>query len=286
MRDSESAMQNESRKIGFFSVKWQWFFVLASLLGIALVLISTHRYGAGLSQDSTDYIAVARNIIAGKGVIDQNGLSFIVQPPLYPALLALPGGDPLQTAPLANAVLLGLTVYLAGALFFRHTRGSLFTAAGVAAILATWSLAFLSRRVWSEIQFISLVLLFLLLAERYLARRNLPLLVLMAIVAALASLTRYIGITLMGSGVIIILLLSRIKAKARLLDAFLFGLVSTVPFALWILRNQQRDPNDPQGIFLVSARTDPPTSFRLSRIVRSRRPYSWPGRLWDCPNCP
>ncbi|MFA6234263.1 MAG: hypothetical protein WC824_08770, partial [Bacteroidota bacterium] len=73
--------------------------VLLALLGAALVLISTSNYGAGLTPDSVGYIGAARHIIAGDGVLSFDGHHLVVQPPLYPALLAIVGGlfgmDPL-----------------------------------------------------------------------------------------------------------------------------------------------------------------------------------------------
>lgn len=213
--------------------KWTSFLVTSSLIGVTLVLASTSRYGAGLSYDSTVYIAVARDLMAGKGVVS----SFVAQPPLYPALLGLFGVDPLRIAHIINAVILGLIVYLSGVMLYRHIGANVLAVIGVVAILVTRSLVDVSVMAWSEPLFICFVLLFLLLTDRYLVTRNVILLTLLSVVAALASLTRYAGVTLLGSGLFVILLLLRTSPKVKMLHSFLFVLVSAMPLGLWMLRN-------------------------------------------------
>ena len=65
--------------------------VLCAALGVAgvvLVLAVTGRYGAGLSQDSVDYVAAARNLLAGNGYLTHEGRPFVLWGPLLPTLLA------------------------------------------------------------------------------------------------------------------------------------------------------------------------------------------------------
>lgn len=92
--------------------------VLLALVGAILILLSTSRYGAGLSPDSVGYIGTARNLITGAGFISYGGSPTVEWPPLYPALLALVGGtfetDPLLLANVVNALIFGLIVYVGG----------------------------------------------------------------------------------------------------------------------------------------------------------------------------
>jgi hypothetical protein len=94
--------------------------VLPALAGAIIVLVFTARYGAGLSPDSVGYLGVARNLMAGAGVQTYDGAAFVVQPPLYPALLALVGyifhADPLAFAHIVNALIFAAIVYLGGLL--------------------------------------------------------------------------------------------------------------------------------------------------------------------------
>ena len=46
---------------------------LLGLIGVSLVLAGTSRYGVGLSPDSTVYVSVARNLLAGRGYVTFDG---------------------------------------------------------------------------------------------------------------------------------------------------------------------------------------------------------------------
>ena len=89
-----------------------------SIAGIIVVLVATHRYGgAGIDPDSVDYIACARNLLSGIGLLDHEGLPFTKWPPLFPLLLAALGAvgvDPLQGGRLLNAAAFGLSVFVTG----------------------------------------------------------------------------------------------------------------------------------------------------------------------------
>ena len=48
--------------------RWGWAIVAGlTVAAVALVLVNTSRYGAGISPDSTSYVAAARNLLAGRG---------------------------------------------------------------------------------------------------------------------------------------------------------------------------------------------------------------------------
>lgn len=54
--------------------------------GAGLVLYSNHRFGVGLTHDSIHYIAAARNLVAGRGLVGFDGTSYVDFPPLFPLL--------------------------------------------------------------------------------------------------------------------------------------------------------------------------------------------------------
>ena len=60
---------------------------ILGFIGASIVLILTSRHGAGLTPDSAAYIS-ARNLAEGNGFLTYNGLHLVVQPPLYPIMLA------------------------------------------------------------------------------------------------------------------------------------------------------------------------------------------------------
>ena len=135
---------------------------LVAVVGIAILMFSTRNYGAGLSPDSVNYIAVARNLNSGAGLVMLDDSPLLVWPPLYPALLALLGNvfekDPLPVANVVNALLFGLIVYTGGVLTFRHF--SSFPALGLAgtlAFLVSIPIFAVSVMAWTEPLFILFV---------------------------------------------------------------------------------------------------------------------------------
>ncbi len=115
-----------------FAAKYhQLVLIVAALLAVAIVLIATSTYGSGISRDSVGYIAAARSIAAGEGVLSYNGKPLVIQPPLFPAVLAaasaISGADAVPAARILNALLFGLIVYLSGRLFFDHFHNLRFT---------------------------------------------------------------------------------------------------------------------------------------------------------------
>jgi len=213
-----------------------------SIAGVVLVLVGTGVHGAGLSPDSVTYVSVARNLALGRGFVTWSGGVMTSFPPLYPMLLAAIahslGRDPLSLAHVVNAVAFGVTVYLAGLLGHRYlSLPTWWVWLGLLLVLVSKPLFYVSTYAWSEPLFIVLVLLFLTYLDSYLARGDTGSLVLVSCFAALACLARYIGVTLIASGAVAILLLSRDRLKARVVACFLFGFLSCLPLGLWMLRN-------------------------------------------------
>lgn len=212
-----------------------------ALLAFVLVLVSTRLYGAGLSTDSVHYIAVARNVAAGAGWVSFNGNVFVVQPPLYPLLLALVAivfrVDPLAAAAFVNALLFGVIVYLTGLLFKNYLMSFGFILLGVIVVLFSPALIQVSIMAWSEPLFIFLTLIFLLSQQEFLDKRSARSFVLFTVSAAFASLTRYIGVTLILTGALAILVLLRARWRVKARDAVLFLLLASLPLVLWMARN-------------------------------------------------
>ena len=91
--------------------------VAAAVLGVALVLAREATYGVMLTHDSINYVVAARNLLAGEGLTLYNGRVYVVQPPLYPLLLAAASLgilDPYHVAGPVNAAVFGLTTFVVG----------------------------------------------------------------------------------------------------------------------------------------------------------------------------
>ena len=208
--------------------------VLLSLAAAFLVLITTAPNGIALSPDSVGYVSAARSLSAGQGATLYNSSPLTLQAPLYPVILSVIeltfGLDPARSARFLNAGLFGLIVYFSGLLFRRSLAGSFFVAVGLAAVSLSPALFSVSSYAWTEPLFILWTTLFLLLLDSYLKEGSLTLLILLAIVTALASLTRYIGISCVVTGVAGILFLQKIPFRSKLIRLILFGAISAAPW--------------------------------------------------------
>ncbi len=211
-----------------------------SLSGIAVLLFIT-RWGVGLSYDSVSYIAIARDLLNGRGY--PTALWFYRTthwPPLLPLVLAAIGTlriDPLIGARWLNTGLFAANIALVGAIVNRY--GGLFWPSVLASyvILASPTTLMIHAMAWSEPLFIFLGFLGILLLADYIDRRVPVLLFASASAVAGAFLTRYVGGALVVAGALGLLLLTAKPLRTRLIDAAIFVAVSSLPTLLWMLRN-------------------------------------------------
>lgn len=216
-------------------------FAIMGLLGAMLVVMLTSKFGVGISPDSVTYVSVARNILNGKGFVGYDGYYFVLQPPLYPILLAAAGKifftDPLICAGYLNALFLGLIVYLAGLLLLKHVRYYALAIAGTISILVSLLPIQIFLIALSEPLFILLVLLYFYYFDTYRTNETFASFLLFSVAAALTCLTRYVGIVLIVGGIISIFAWGRGNTKKKIADIFFFLLISIVPTGLWVIRN-------------------------------------------------
>lgn len=215
---------------------------LIALISFICILLSTHRYGAGIAPDPVRYISTARNIATGMGVTSYDDTPFVTHPPVYPALLALvslfTGADPLVFAHILNALIFGLIVYLGGRLIFRYLSSfPTLALLGTLAIACSRPLFAISGWAFSEPLFICFVLLSLLFSHSYLAKNDIPSLLLLSLSVTLATLTRYPGVTLMLWGALIILIYHPGHILKKIQHLAVFSLLTALPLVLWLTRS-------------------------------------------------
>ena len=215
--------------------------VLLSLLGFALVWISTSLYGVGLSPDSVNYIATARNLLAGNGYLTFDDTPFTHWAPLLPTMLAglgVVGIEPQFGARLINAAAFALIIFLCGQLFIRYIKSRSLAVLGTVSILLANPLFGHSALALTEPTFVLFSILLFIALIKFMHTPSLKLLMLAAIPAALCFLDRYSGIAMIAcGGAAIMLVAKRISISRRLAYASLFGFVSVLPGSLWMLRN-------------------------------------------------
>ena len=213
--------------------------VCLAALGAALVLAREVAYGVMLTWDSVDYVGVARNLLAGEGFTLFLGGYYKGFPPLYPALLAgasLGVFDPLAVAGPVNAVLFGLTVFVAGWWLWRRLESRLLALWGCAAVAVAWPLTWMASWAMSETAFILLALLALIQTEKFLEGGKRSALVAAAALAALACLTRYLGVSVVLAVALLLVFQRGATSAEKARSLTVYATVSLLPLCLWMLR--------------------------------------------------
>ena len=204
--------------------------VVLAGLGTAHILVRTATYGAAVRVDSSVLLSTVMNFLAGEGWRDFTGKSLVGWPPLFPLLLAAGGWvgiEPLAVGRLLNATAFGLTILAAGGWLRSNLRSRGLALAATGAIAASLPLSEFASTLLTEPLFVLFALLALIQLASFLQRGGWTPLLGAAVCTALAALTRWPGVVLIGVGVL--LLLGR--RTARLKDAVVFAAISSVPLA-------------------------------------------------------
>lgn len=209
-----------------------------------LVLRRQNPFGPGLTPDSATYLSLAAMLLDGEGltpIYDRNER----YPPMFSLVVALGGlfvADLLRVASLVNALAFAATGVLIAS-WLRRREAPLWLAAG--AVLASalcLPLANVAVHLWSESVFIALVLLSLSVLDRYVQqdgqRRRARLLYLAAAFAALCCLTRYMGVTVVLCGSVVLLFGDQAPLRVRAGRVLRYALIALVPVTGWLARNQ------------------------------------------------
>ena len=221
-----------------------------SIFFMLLLLLRGVTYGAGVTPDSVAYISTARNLLAGNGFTLWNGQIYLDYPPLFPILLAfigIFGPDPADTAGYVNAFLFGLTIFLSSRWLqqyilpphdptWRAIRTWLLIWTVVALGLSL-PLTIVASRVLSEPLFILLTTSSLFTFDKFLHTGKRSSLTLSAIFAALACLTRYIGIAIPATMLLLLLCKRDATPLTKAKNAALYAFISGIPISVWLLRN-------------------------------------------------
>ena len=215
--------------------------VLVALLGAAHILVRTSTYGASLDY-AFNYLSAAESLAAGEGLLSPGGGKMVIFAPFFSmamAFLSLFGLEPMDGGRFLNATAFGLLILVSGLWLSRRLESRPIALGVAVAVMASLPLAHSASTLMSEPLFILFTLLALMPLESFLNRRNgVPALVLSAVFAALAALTRYIGVTLIISGVLMLLSRRNVPARQRLKHALAFGAISSLPIAAAMARNQ------------------------------------------------
>ena len=203
-------------------------------LGTAHILVRTAPYGAAIFPDSTRLLSTALNFLAGEGWRDFTGELLTIIPPLFPLLLAAGGWvgiDPLAAGRWVNAIAFGLTILAAGNWLRSNLRSQWLALAATATMATSLPLSHWASSYMTEPLFVLFALLALIQLAAFLHRRTAAPLWWAAVFTALAALTRYPGVALIGTGVLLLWPLARWK------ETLVFGAASSLPMLAVLARN-------------------------------------------------
>ena len=217
--------------------------ILLGFLGATHILIRTSTYGAALTGDSITYLSTARSVLAGNDIYTFTGISLDRWPPFFPLFLAfigLLGIDPLDAGRLVNIAIFGLIISISGFWLNKKFTSRLLVLGATVTIMTSLPLSHISSYFMTEALFILFALLALMQIESFVRQgRNTARqpFVLSAIFAALAAVTRYVGITVIFSAILIILIRKNIPIYTRLKYAVSYTAISSVPLAAVLIHN-------------------------------------------------
>ena len=207
-----------------------------------LVVVST-RSGMGISWDSTDYMAVGRNMASGIGTLDVVGLPMTVRPPGISSLICV--GDWLGLMPSASFVLIntvsaGVSTFFAMLILKKANIRTPIAISTLAIIAFSPSLLNMYSMAWSEPVFIALVMVALWIA---LSPRSLSVHLILGVLFASMFFVRYVG-PFYSFPIAVVAIFFQSRKSGLVKSTFLIGaiyFVSLIPQYLWLQRNESID---------------------------------------------
>ncbi len=216
--------------------KFRIYLSLLALIGLIFILLTTSKYGAGVSSDAARNLSTADSLLVGKGFVDMLGGPFILWPPLYPLVLAglslITKWNTFQSAWYLNVLLYAVNIWLSGWFIYVIFKEKIwYAAAGSLIILLSRSTLRIYANVASEPLFATFMLVFFFAAAKYLRNGSASSLWVMFLSAGLATLQRYLGVVLIGVGGLVVLIKYGMRGIWQSVPPIL---ASILPVGLWI----------------------------------------------------
>ncbi|MHB0987786.1 MAG: ArnT family glycosyltransferase [Bellilinea sp.] len=215
--------------------------IILTVGGVALILYTT-EIGPWAYSDSAAYLVTAKNINAGRGIVLQNPAGEFelipLHPPLFPLAVSLPMAlsvSALQSSRWLNAILFGLTIFLAGWSTFTFTRSYWLAGGAAGLILLSYAPVRAYSGAMSEGLFLFLAFSSLFLLTYALTGRlhSIRWMALAGVLSGLAILARYTGLALLAVGPLVILVCGGPAVKPRLKQILAFLAPGIFFPALW-----------------------------------------------------
>lgn len=219
-----------------------WDALIASIAASVFIYFYTKHSGIGISPDSVNYESVATNIRDHFSFTDFNGTPLVDFPLGYPSFLALiswiTGITVLQLVPVLNCVLFSGVIIVTSVIIEGYSKTSHLYKACILSLLAcSPCLLEVYSMLWSETFFLFLILLFIVLLRKYFRTQRLFHLFLVASIVAIAFVTRYAGVTLLGTGFFLLLFNGELTTPKKIRHLAVFTLLSASLAVVNLVRN-------------------------------------------------
>ena len=217
--------------------------LIAGIIGFIVIYLFTKHSGIGISPDSIAYLSVARNMGKGLGIIDFSGRPMVDFPAFYAGVLFvisfITREDILVFAPILNGLLFASVIYTSGCIMEKFMQpAKWYKWILLACITLSPTMIEVFSMLWSETLFILLSLLFFVALYQYLRKHSNYSLAGISLIAAVAFVTRYAGITFIAIGGLLILFDKNINAIKKIIHLLIFGSVGISLGLINIIRNQ------------------------------------------------
>lgn len=240
---NKDGTRTESRLWQYFNKIDRFTLLLAVLGGIGsgLLLARMATYGINLTDDADLYLSAAQSLLDGDGFTVWTGQHYAASSaPLYPLVLSyfsFLSFDVTQSAQYVNAITFGLTIFVISMWLRSRIKSRFLIVWAACACVLSVSLAEFSARAGTEIMFVLFVCCSLFAMDQFLNTGRKSLLYWTAICAACALLTRYIGVTLIGTGMLILSSQRDLSWRTKLSNLMIYFSVTAALFGPWVLRN-------------------------------------------------
>lgn len=213
-------------------------FFIALTIGLLIT-----QSGPGISADSVHYISTGENLFNGNGFQDSVGGNhpWTSAPPLYPLSIAAfmyLGFDAEQAArmvPVLSFALLMFPLFYIGKI-----TNSVITGYSICLIcIVFYPLLFITSYAWYWMLygFFSVTAAFFLVKLSIDSKSTNRVLCLSGFFTALAILTGFMGISLLLTGLLVIVLKNKAQLRNMVNQLLIYGSISSIPIIPWLVRN-------------------------------------------------
>lgn len=258
-------------------IRHHWDALLASLTACCFLYYFTRHSGIGISPDSVVYLSTAENILQHFSFTDFTGLPLVIFPIGYPLFLAklafLFGKAPVTLLPVANGLLLtGVLIMTSSLIRDVSKHNSLYKPLILSLLACSPALLEIYSMAWSETLFLFLMLLFALSFRKYLQTPRLFPLIVAALVAAAAFITRYAGVCLLLTGGILLLFDGALPRITKIRHLILFSFLAASQGVLNLVRNSLVSGNS-TGVREKALRSFADTLYQAGSVLADWFPF-------------